>query len=270
MDGTVGIAETGAGKAAAKAAAENFPVALRLLGGGRRRAVMAFYGVARRADDAADDPDLPADAKLERLDAIERGLAGGAFGLDGRARAHLRRLLVAFRADAVNAPVQSEADLLGYCRHSANPVGRFLLDLHGETAAATASADALCTALQLLNHLQDAGGDWRNLRRLYLPLDWMDEAGADPDMLLADRAPPALARVFARFAALAGDRVRAAAPLPGLIRSPGLRVQAAATLSAARRLHRRLEGADPIGGRVGLGRCDKALALAAGLARLPA
>ena len=266
MDGTEGIAN--AGGVAAKAAAENFPVALRLLGGRRRAAVMAFYAVARQADDVADDPGLSKAAKLERLDAIERGVAGG--GFDAGTRAHLCRLLVAFRADAINAPVRSEEELLGYCRHSANPVGRFLLDLHGEAEASAASSDALCTALQLLNHLQDAGDDWRRLRRLYLPLDWLAEAGAEPAMLLEDRAPPALARAFARFAALAGDLVRAAAPLPGLVRSRGLRVQAAATLSAARRLHRRLEGADPIAGRVGLKPRDKALALVAGLARLPA
>ena len=268
------IARADTADALGKARGENFPVALRLLGK-RRHAVLAFYMIARTADDVADAPDLDAATKLARLARIDADLAMGHSDdrslalaidrLDGASRNCLRRLLVAFRADARNERVRTYDDLLAYCRSSADPVGRFLLHLHGEDDGAVLASDALCTTLQILNHLQDAGDDWRKLRRLYLPAEWLVEAGAASDMLLNNAAPPPLRAVLDRLTTAVGvDLLPRAATLPGLIRSRGLRVQAAVTLAAARRLHARLTGADPVAARVGLTRADRLKVLLAG------
>src|SRR3712207_3983916 len=154
---------------------ENFPLASLVLSPEHRDAVLAFYGFARAADDIADDPKRSPAEKLERLDGLERALVSGDPGAPEAARLHAADarhgagiaealdLLRAFRQDAVKARYGDWAELMDYCRLSANPVGRFLLALHGEDASAQAPADALCTALQVLNHLQDCRLDRERL-----------------------------------------------------------------------------------------------------------
>jgi hypothetical protein len=87
-------------------------------------------------------------------------------------------------------------DLIGYCAYSAMPVGRFVLDVHGESRATWPANDALCAALQIINHLQDCSSDYRNLNRVYIPLDAFTEAGRGGDLGAAVAtccAAPALA-----------------------------------------------------------------------------
>ena len=91
---------------------------------------------------------------------------------------HSTDLLVAFRRDATKRRYASWDELYDYCRYSAMPVGRHVLDLHGEDAATHAPSDALCTSLQVLNHLQDCAKDLAALDRCYLPEDWLAEAGS--------------------------------------------------------------------------------------------
>src|SRR5918994_7162421 len=146
---------------------ENFPVASLVLSHAKRGPVLAFYRFVRAADDVADAPDLPPEEKLARLDGMERALVAGEATLPEAAALHAvaarcgaglaeaRLLLDAFRQDATKTRYADWAELLSYCVRSADPVGRFLLRLHGEDAADDAPADALCTALQILNHLQD-------------------------------------------------------------------------------------------------------------------
>ncbi|HSK39266.1 MAG TPA: squalene/phytoene synthase family protein, partial [Arenibaculum sp.] len=157
------------------ASGENFPVASRLLPRHLRPHVEAYYGFVRLADDIADDPDLDTDVKLGHLDALERALMRGegnaaylapalqlraSFALNGLPDSYARHLLQAFRRDSRNERCRTWGDLMVYCRYSAVPVGRYLLALHGEGPHATAASDALCVALQILNHLQDAHDDW--------------------------------------------------------------------------------------------------------------
>ncbi|MBV8534646.1 MAG: squalene/phytoene synthase family protein [Alphaproteobacteria bacterium] len=265
-------------------ATENFPVASRLISARFRPAIVAYYRMARLADDIADHPGLAAPEKIRRLDAIDAVLAGraeaqehdaaghaareirAAAAAHGVAIEHARHLLQAFRFDALNRPCRTWSDLLAYCRYSAAPVGRFVLELHGEGRDAWIAADALCSALQILNHLQDCQADWRTLRRLYIPQDWLSEAGLEPAALLAAHASPALRRVLDRV--LDGvDRLhQAAAPLPRLIADRGLRMQAIAVLALSRRLARRLRRRDPLAARVGVSQAEKMLALAYGAA----
>lgn len=264
---------------------ENFPVGSRLLPAPLRPTVAAYYRLARAADDIADNPALPAEEKVRRLDALDAVLAGrepaaaddpdqdAASRLRGEFVArhlnleHARHLLQAFRADAVNRPCRSWSDLLAYCRYSAAPVGRFLLDLHGEDRGTWTAGDALCAALQILNHLQDCQVDWRDLHRLYIPLDWLGDAGLTPEALLAPRCSPPLRAVLDRV--LDGvDRLHQAAdPLPRLIAHRGLRMEVTAILAISRRLARRLRRRDPLAERVSVSRLDKALAAIYGVVR---
>ncbi|NKC32758.1 squalene/phytoene synthase family protein [Falsiroseomonas selenitidurans] len=262
MDG----ADLAAGPPSRTETGENFPVASRLLPPPLRPLVLAFYRFARQADDIADAPGLAPAEKLARLAAMEALLDRPDGPLAATGTAEARRLLSAFRQDSVQDRYPDWAALEDYCARSAAPVGRMLLRLHGEDAAGAARAsDALCAALQVLNHLQDLVPDRQALGRVYLPTTWMALAGGE-DGFFAAQSP---ARRAVLDAAL--DRVEAmleqAAPLPRLLRSR-LRRQAQVTLDLGWRLLARLRAADPVAGRVALRRADFAAAFA-GLARAP-
>ncbi|MHA1113772.1 MAG: squalene/phytoene synthase family protein, partial [Alphaproteobacteria bacterium] len=166
-------------KTAARARRENFPVASRLIPAALRPHVLAFYAFARAADDIADAPGGDAKTRLRALTALDAILAGQNSVADdappaaraaaealrdrlaarGVAVIHARHLLQAFQQDVRKNRTDSWSALLAYCRYSAAPVGRFVLDLHGEDRNAWPAADALCAALQILNHLQDCKDD---------------------------------------------------------------------------------------------------------------
>jgi phytoene synthase len=182
---------------------ENFPVASLLLPRRMRPAIAAIYAFARRADDFADEPG-PTDAeRLRLLDDWHGRLIGRISSSDGdrliflalhdAIRRHelptglFEDLLSAFRQDVTTRRYSTWADVLDYCRRSANPVGRLVLRVAGyDDPALDDRSDALCTALQLTNFWQDFGVDWRR-GRLYLPLDDCARAGADLGDLAAGR-----------------------------------------------------------------------------------
>lgn len=238
---------------------ENFPVASLLLPRAVRPLVLAFYRFVRTADDIADAATLTPEEKLHRLDALERQLDAQDGPLAAVGTAEARLMLSAFRQDATQLRYADWVALEDYCARSAEPVGRMLLRLHGEDAAAQPASDALCTALQLLNHLQDLVPDRAALGRIYLPEPWLALAGGEEAFF----QPENPRRRAVLDAAL--DRVEAtleaAAPLPRLLRSR-LRRQAAVTLALAWRLLARLRAADPVAGRVALTRADFARAFA--------
>jgi squalene synthase HpnC len=239
--------------------------------------IAAYYRFARAADDIADDPTLDATEKTRRLDSFDETLVGksdsepvarelrGIFTAHRLTIEHARHLLQAFKADAINRPCRNWSDLLAYCRYSAAPVGRFLLELHREDRQAWPAADALCSALQILNHLQDCQADWRDLKRLYIPRDWLDEAKITPDALLETRASLATRQVFDRTLEGVEWLNTAASSLPGLIADRQLRMEATAILFLSRRLARRLRRRDPLAGRVGISTADKFFALLYGV-----
>jgi len=264
------------------AGSENFPVASRLLPKHLRPHVMAFYRFVRLADDIADDPDLEPETKLAYLESLERALTSGQAkhaylkpSLDLRASLqatgvsdrHARQVLRAFRRDAVGARCHTWSDLLLYCRFSANPVGRYLLELHGEGVAAGPASDALCSALQVLNHLQDCRDDWMQLGRCYIPLAWFEEAGISVERLVEPESDAKLRAIFDRVLEHTDRLLERAAPLPGLIQHRGLRMEAAVILSIAESLAHRLRVRDPMKKRVALGAHHKVYAMARGLAR---
>lgn len=266
------------------ATTENFPVGSWLLPRAARPVVAAYYRFARAADDIADSSSLASEAKLKLLDGMDKTLAGAVvpgshpgFEYARRVRElfteralsldNARHLLEAFRADAVNRRCRNWSDLLLYCRYSAAPVGRFVLELHGERRANIHAADALCSALQILNHLQDCQDDFRDLQRLYIPTDWLDAEGLMPRALLARKSPPPLRAVFDRM--LDGvDRLNdTARPLPGSVAQRGLRMEIATIQTVSDRLAAKLRRGDPLAGWVGLSRAQKVGAMLTGIVR---
>ncbi len=259
---------------------ENFPVGSLLIDRRHRPHVHAYYGFARAIDDIADNNLLSPDDKIARLDAMEAAVLGGAateaahpaelahavrlrasLALTGVPASTATDLIVAFRQDAVQPRYQSWDQLAWYCRYSANPVGRYLLALHGEGEVPLAASDALCTALQVLNHLQDCADDLATLDRCYIPLPWLAEAGLDETVLRATATPPALRRVLDRLLDEVDGLNRAAAGLPGLVADRRMRLEAAVIVRLSHRLAARLRRADPLAGRVKLHRIDVARSL---------
>jgi len=247
---------------------ENFPVGSFLIRRDLRGVVSVFYTFSRAADDVADDPTLDVGEKLRRLDAFEAGLDGRAEGRpEGLAlrtmpepARHARQLLRAFRWDAEGGTCATWADLLAYCEDSANPVGRFLLDLHGEGRPLRAMSDRLCTVLQVLNHLQDLKADHLQLDRHYLPTGWLAEEGATLDDLAAPALTPALRRAVDRALDRCDALLDGARDLPGALASRRLAGEAATILWLAGRLSTRLRQGDPLAGRVAPSRLDFARA----------
>src|SRR5215472_18098756 len=245
--------------------AENFPVGSLLIRRDLRPHVHAFYRFARNADDIADNAALTAGEKIRRLDRMA-AILDGEPGEDSPAATAMRQSVIetgvteqhchdvlhAFRLDAVKLRYHDWDDLMGYCRYSASPVGRQLLDLHGEHRDTWPASDALCSALQVLNHLQDCADDFRRLDRVYVPLEDLTAEGTSVEVLAGNAASPALRRVFDglldRTAALIGK----ARNLPPLVVSPGLRWESAVIVELADRLLRRLRHGDPLAMRVKL------------------
>jgi squalene synthase HpnC len=258
---------------------ENFPVASALIAARHRPLVLAFYRVARMSDDVADHPGLSAAEKLERLEAIEASLIGEGTAVPaamalrtvlarrGITDRHMRDLLTAFRRDAVKTRYESWDDLMDYCRYSAAPVGRFMLDVHGEHPSTWPASDALCAALQVINHLQDCGKDYRDLDRVYLPRDALAREGLDARALAEAKASPALRRVIAALAARTDALLSAARPLDAGVRDTRLALEIGVIHTLAVSLNRRLKFRDPLSQRMHHGRIEAlgvALAGAAG------
>ena len=232
---------------------------------------MTFYAFARAIDDIADNPALAPDDKLRRLDAFEDALYGRVAdrpGLEKAYRAresclatgvpldHCRDLIAAFKQDAVKLRYADWGELMGYCDKSAAPVGRYLLDLHGEARSGWEASDALCNALQVLNHLQDCGDDYRNLDRVYLPLDWMAAEGETADALGRSPSSPGLRRVLDRAIAATDALLVTARELPHRLKSRGLAMESAVIVRLALRLSERLKRGDPLAARVALTKFD--------------
>ena len=208
---------------------ENFPVASVLLPKPLCRPVEAIYRFARAADDIADEGDASAAERLHglaayraELDRIERGetTRWPGFGELATVIAEwrlpiqlLRDLLDAFSQDVVKTRYTDFAELLDYCRRSANPVGRLLLHLVGCTDTANLQrSDAICSALQLINFWQDVAVDWKK-DRVYLPQSDLARFGIDEAQIAEGRWSPEWAALMAFQVERAQRMMRDGAPL---------------------------------------------------------
>ncbi|MEA2877065.1 MAG: hydroxysqualene synthase [Hyphomicrobiales bacterium] len=250
---------------------ENFPVASWLIDARHRGIILAFYEFVRIADDIADHATLKPEDKLAQLDRLEENLLGNgddnaeavrlraALGRRGLPPRHAQDLLTAFRMDVTKLRYADWDDLIHYCSFSAMPVGRFVLDVHGESRATWATNDALCAALQINNHLQDCGKDFRELNRVYIPLDAFAAAGATPEELGAAQASPQLLRCIHDLAARNETLLRESEPFSGLIENTRLAHEVAVIHTYARHIVALLQARDPLSERVHLSKAQFAL-----------
>jgi squalene synthase HpnC len=241
---------------------ENFPVASLLVSRRHRPVILAFYRFARAADDVADHPSVPPNEKLRILERMWRTLQGASED-SGEATAlrhyvlernltiqHALDLLEAFRRDVTKLRYRSWDELMDYCRYSAAPVGRFVLDVHGETRATWPASDSLCSALQVINHLQDCGKDYCALDRVYLPLDLLHETGAEVTDLGASSASPQLRDAISGLAARAQTLLEQSRVFAGQIRDRRLALEVGIIQRLAEDLTQRLFRRDPLSERV--------------------
>jgi squalene synthase HpnC len=216
---------------AARSAGENFPVALRILPAARRRHLMAIYGFARITDDIGDEAppaeraglldELAADlgelkAGKARLPVI-RALEPTVCGL-GVPEQLFIDIISANRQDQVVARYQSFDELVGYCRLSANPIGRMVLYVFGDFSEPRAElSDRVCTALQLAEHWQDVAEDYR-AGRIYLPGADLRQYGVAEAELAAPAASPRLVELMTFETRRAAALLDSGAPLVGMLR----------------------------------------------------
>ncbi len=257
---------------------ENFPVA-GLVAARHRAPILAFYDFVRVADDIADHPSLGEAEKLAHLDSLGDTLAGKSdaepegvalraqLAERGLSPVHAQDLLTAFRMDVTKRRYDDWADLMNYCRYSAMPVGRFVLDVHGESQSTWTANDALCAALQVINHLQDCGKDYRALDRVYIPQDALMAEGVSIEALGEGRASPALRRVLARLADKTAALLATSRPFGVEIRDRRLGAEVAAIQALAERLVAILRARDPLSEAVHLTKPQMLLTGLAGVAR---
>ena len=248
---------------------ENFPVASRLVAPAYRAPILAFYRFARAADDIADHPTATVADKLAGLTDMRNGLTGegapeamvlaAAIAERDLDSAHASELLDAFEQDVRVDRYANWDDLIAYCRLSAMPVGRFVLDVHREDRACWPASDALCAALQVINHLQDCGKDYRTLDRVYLPADLLAATGAAIDDLDRPAATPALRAAITLAAERARALLRESARFAGMIRDRRLASEVAVIRRLAESMTHRLIDHDPLAERVHHSKAEAAL-----------
>jgi squalene synthase HpnC len=245
---------------------ENFPVASWLIQPRHRALILAFYEFVRSADDIADHASLSPQEKIDLLDRLEADLLGGSDespqavtlrrALDERGMSphHAQDLLKAFRLDATKKRYNDWDDLIGYCSYSAMPVGRFVLDVHGESRDTWPASDAICAALQINNHLQDCAKDYRDLDRVYVPLDALAASGTSVEALGAPSASPELRRCLAALAERTEALLREGDALPVMVKDFRLGLELSVIQELARHITHILAKHDPLSERVHVGK----------------
>lgn len=243
---------------------ENFPVASWIIHPRHRALILAFYNFVRTADDIADHATLPADEKLRYLDLLETELLGEgdtqkeavdlrrALAERGMPPRHALDVLVAFRMDVTKLRYENWDEVIHYCRYSAMPVGRFMLDVHGESTSTWAASDALCAGLQVNNHLQDCAKDYKNLNRIYLPRDALAASGATVEMLGEAKSPPQLLQCLRALAVRTQGLLDDSKSLAGEVRDLRLGIEIAVIQAFADRIVTMLKVRDPLSERVHL------------------
>jgi len=240
---------------------------------------MAFYEFVRIADDIADHATLPERDKLAHLDRLEASLLGRddhnasgvvlrtALAERGLSPQHAQDLLKAFRQDVTKHRYADWDELIDYCRYSAMPVGRFVLDVHGEGRSTWAASDNVCAVLQIINHLQDCVKDRRALDRVYIPLDAFEAAGTSVEALDAPRATPQLLTCLHGLAERTGAMLEQGSRLPAQINDIRLAAEISAIVTLARHFVHLLRTRDPLSENVRLGKLGVAAFSALGAAK---
>ena len=245
---------------------ENFPVASFLIHPRHRGAILAFYNFVRTADDIADHAVLQPQEKLDLLDRLEGGLLGTnaedlvavrlreTLAERNLSPKHAQDLVAAFRLDVTKLRYRDWDDLIDYCSLSAMPVGRFVCDVHGESRSVWPANDALCAALQIINHLQDCKEDYQNLDRVYIPQDALAASATNVEALGAERATPQLLDCLHKLAARTERLLSDSDDFAASINDRRLSLEVSVINTLAHRLTRILMARDPLSEQTHLGK----------------
>jgi squalene synthase HpnC len=244
---------------------ENFPVASFIIHPRHRALILSFYDFVRTADDIADHPTLAPAEKLAYLDLLDAELSGQgdtqaeavklrrALAERGMPPRHALDVLIAFRMDVTKLRYETWDEVMHYCRYSAMPVGRFVLDVHGESTSTWAASDAICAGLQINNHLQDCAKDFKDLNRVYLPRDALAASGASVEMLAEAAAPAPLLKCLHALAGRTETLLNDGRSLVAEVRDFRLGLEVSIIQAFAARIVRMLKVRDPLSERVHLG-----------------
>lgn len=236
---------------------EQFPVNF-LVPRHLRPHLKAYYVAARLADNIADDPQLAQNEKQNRLSKIKQAFCKP---LSGNDFPEIRRLgkifmtenldaslfvdlLTAFERDAAGQTIRVWEELIGYCRYSAAPVGRFVLALYHESISAFLPAEQLCIILQLINHLGDIKADLSGLGRCYLPEDMMQKYGVRSSDLGLSLTTPAVKALLSEIIARIEGMLRDAACLSGQVQNFRLRLNVGVILSLTNSMLKKYKKSD--------------------------
>ena len=243
---------------------ENFPVASWIIHPRHRALILAFYNFVRTADDIADHATLAPGDKIAYLDLMESELLGKgdsqpeavnlrrALAERAMSPRHALDVLIAFRMDVTKLRYENWDEVIHYCRYSAMPVGRFMLDVHGESVSTWPASDALCAGLQINNHLQDCAKDYKDLDRVYLPRDALVAAGASVEMLGQPRAPAPLLQCLHSLAVKTEALLDDSRSLAAEVRDVRLGIEISVIQSFAQAIVGMLKVRDPLSERVHL------------------
>ena len=238
---------------------ENFPVGSRLISPDCRPHVLAFYLFARKADDIADSEDISADEKIKSLKNVQFALGSDQSTLPdwalpynkslietGNTSKNGKDLLSAFIQDVKKNRYATWEELMDYCTLSAASVGRAMIDIHGESKADIEGADALCRALQVLNHLQDFKKDFLKLDRIYIPNLWLESEGSSVEHLSRNQTSESLRRVINLCLTETDKLLVRAEKMPKSLNRRRFRIEISIILELAKRLSSRLRVEDPL------------------------
>ena len=259
---------------------ENFPVGSCLLPSHLRTHIALYYRFARTIDDIADNSQISADEKLSRLDGFAKSIRGDDVSTPEYATGHQMRqslaetnvtekhcldLIAAFKQDAIKHRYQNWGELVDYCLLSAAPVGRYLIDLHGGTEDGYGPSDALCIALQVINHLQDCKEDFLEMDRVYIPADWMATYGVKVESLNQPSLSDPFRQVLGKVIQATADLMTEAYKLPDGLYSRRLAMESQVIINVADSLIDLLKDRDPLVERVKLSKSAYVWCVARGI-----
>ena len=259
---------------------ENFPVGSWLLSQKIRFKILIFYKFARAADDIADSANLSSNEKIKRLNLFKKAIENNKNNKIKISKVedlrkiciknkikinHALNLLKAFKQDAIKKRYKNWSELIRYCKYSAVPVGRFVIDLHKEKQKAYKYSDPLCIALQILNHLQDCKEDYENLDRVYLPMKFLKKYNVKLSQLKKNVTEKNLRLVFNEILKNTEKLIIEAGKNKKNMKHKHLSLETSFILEIAKKLLQLLKNNDPLKKKVMLKKFDYIFCFAKGL-----
>jgi len=259
---------------------ENFPVGSWLLSQKIRFKILIFYKFARAADDIADSANLSSNEKIKRLNLFKKAIENNKNNKIKISKVedlrkiciknkikinHALNLLKAFKQDAIKKRYKNWSELIRYCKYSAVPVGRFVIDLHKEKQKAYKYSDPLCIALQILNHLQDCKEDYENLDRVYLPMKFLKKYNVKLSQLKKNVTEKNLRLVFNEILKNTEKLIIEAGKNKKNMKHKHLSLETSFILEIAKKLLQLLKNNDPLKKKVMLKKFDYIYCFAKGL-----